>query len=363
MSDSIAQELDLRPKMPLSHGSTEQPEALSGKKAERIQALDFTKGALVGIMVLYHWLNYFVGPQGFYYRYLRFLPPSFICITGFLISQAYFSKYQAADGRIPGRLVVRGAKLLAIFVVLNSIIGWLSLESYNGRWAQGQSLSSKLKTIYLTGNFGHGKIAAFTILVPISYLLIMSACLLLVNKNYKYVFPIACLLFFASDLILGWNGFSSGNLDLVTIGLLGASLGCISIQKINSVFRYTYLLLFFYACYLLAITVWDVVYPLQILGVCLTLLLIYNVGLLGERPGRTRRLAILLGRYSLLSYILQIMILQMLHRVSRHNNWEEFGFWASLPLALVLMSLVVEAVDWSRTKSTVVNTMYQIVFS
>src|SRR5271169_6764755 len=52
----------------------------SGSKTGRISALDFTKGTLVLVMVLYHWLNYFVGSQGSFYRYLSFLPPSFICI-------------------------------------------------------------------------------------------------------------------------------------------------------------------------------------------------------------------------------------------------------------------------------------------
>src|ERR1700734_281432 len=91
----------------------------SSPKPQRISALDFTKGALVLIMVLYHWINYFIGPQWEYYQYLRFLTPSFIFITGFMISHVYLSKYDAADPRLPKRLFTRGLKLLGIFVVLN----------------------------------------------------------------------------------------------------------------------------------------------------------------------------------------------------------------------------------------------------
>ena len=47
-------------------------------KAKRIDALDFTKGILVLIMVLYHWLNYFVTGHDWIYKYLRFLPISFV---------------------------------------------------------------------------------------------------------------------------------------------------------------------------------------------------------------------------------------------------------------------------------------------
>ena len=57
------------------------PDAAHGQESSATPALDFTKGALVLIMVLYHWLNYFYGPRGDVYRYLRFLTPSFIFIT------------------------------------------------------------------------------------------------------------------------------------------------------------------------------------------------------------------------------------------------------------------------------------------
>src|ERR1700735_1506044 len=92
----------------------------SSPKPQRISALDFAKGALVLIMVLYHWINYFIGPDWGYYRYLRFLTPSFIFITGFMISNVYLSKYPATDFRLPKRLLTRGLKLLTIFLVLKA---------------------------------------------------------------------------------------------------------------------------------------------------------------------------------------------------------------------------------------------------
>src|SRR5215475_7529793 len=87
--------------------------------AQRIAALDFTKGALVLIMVLYHWLNYFHGPYGDIYKYLRFLTPSFIFISGFLITNVHLSKYEITDSRLPKRLFRRGLKILAVFLALN----------------------------------------------------------------------------------------------------------------------------------------------------------------------------------------------------------------------------------------------------
>ena len=72
-------------------------------------------------MVLYHWLNYFLGPHGQYYDYLRFLTPSFIFITGFMVSQIQLRRYENSGRSLPKRLFVRGFKLLIVFVVLNAL--------------------------------------------------------------------------------------------------------------------------------------------------------------------------------------------------------------------------------------------------
>src|SRR5579872_1694336 len=89
------------------------------KDTNRVPALDFTKGALVLIMVLYHWMNYFIIANGSVYKYLRFLTPSFIFITGFLISNVYRAKYDIGGMRVASRLVTRGLKLIGIVLVLN----------------------------------------------------------------------------------------------------------------------------------------------------------------------------------------------------------------------------------------------------
>src|SRR5438552_8878065 len=87
-------------------------------KINRISALDFTKGALVLFMVLYHWLNYFVATEVDIYRYLRFITPSFIFITGFLISNVLLLKHPIGDLRFPRRLIQRGLKLTGLFILL-----------------------------------------------------------------------------------------------------------------------------------------------------------------------------------------------------------------------------------------------------
>src|SRR5580658_8281828 len=136
----------------------------SSPKTQRISALDFTKGALVLIMVLYHWVNYFIGPQWGYYRYLRFLTPSFIFITGFLISSAYLSKYAPADPRLSKRLFTRGIKLLIIFLALNAARTLIVPMLGTGIIVRYPFDPSNIFTIFVSGNLPDvgGKLAAFS---------------------------------------------------------------------------------------------------------------------------------------------------------------------------------------------------------
>src|SRR5262249_38700960 len=90
--------------------------ATSVSQPRRIARLDFVKGALVLVMVVYHWINYFIGLEWGGYRYLRFLTPAFIFITGFLVSHVYLARYSPVDPRLHRRLARRGLKLLALFV-------------------------------------------------------------------------------------------------------------------------------------------------------------------------------------------------------------------------------------------------------
>lgn len=332
----------------------------------RIAALDFTKGALVLIMVLYHWLNYFVSPQGDFYKYLRFLTPSFIFVTGFLISQVYLRKYQVTDRRLPIRLIRRGLKLLGVFVCLNTAIGLLMAHSYSGEIVFGRLSLRYIAAIYLTGNVyvgANAKAAAFYILVPISYLLLLSALLLIAYRSYKYIFHVVCALFLLSILILALNGAHSPNLELVTIGLLGVISGYAPLDKINEWVSHPYALAFAYLCYIGAITVWDVTYPLQLVGVYLSLILIYSLGARSGAPGKVSQHVILLGKYSLFGYIAQIAILQLLHRGLRQINFGVGAFGLTLCVAFALTMASVALIDRLRTKTESIDSLYKAVFA
>jgi hypothetical protein len=276
----------------LSRGGT----ATNIQSSVRISALDYTKGALVLIMVLYHWLNYFSGSHD--NRYLRFLTPSFIFITGFLISNVYLAKYDIRDPQLRLRLNYRGLKILGTFIVLNAIIAVLYGGLGNAKLFLLQLATTNALAVFVTGNVlmaGVGRGVAFYILVPIAYLLVLSSALFMVSRFYKYVFHAVCASFLFSILALRLKGLESSNLELLAIGLLGVIAGYVPIAKINTVVRHPLLLAVAYLGYLAAIFFWNVIYPLQIVGVFLSLMILYFLGGQGDETGGVRSRIILLG--------------------------------------------------------------------
>lgn len=325
----------------------------------RISALDFTKGALVFIMVLYHWLNYFDPGDPVPYRYLRFLTPSFIFITGFLVSQVYFSKYARGDRGVTGRLLARGLKLLAIVAVLNVVLG-----AGAGRMADHLPVHSGTTNDLISYALGTVPMA-FAVLVPIAYLLILSAILLNTGKYRRYVFNGACLAVIAVSYILDDKGVTSGYLDLLGIGLLGISLGFISLDRITAALRHPLAILALYVVYLVAIIQWNVIYPLQILAVCINLAALYWMGTAAGDQGFITRITIRLGKYSLFAYIAQIVILNLLRRLPWFETYDisTSARLAALPAAALCMILSVEALDHGRTRLPILNRAYTAVFS
>jgi peptidoglycan/LPS O-acetylase OafA/YrhL len=330
----------------------------------RIPALDFTKGALVLIMVLYHWLNYFISPQGFIYRYLRFLTPSFIFISGFLISHVYFVTYGISDPQVPRRLMKRGLKILAVFIFLNVVRIFLIPDSRNGVMPSEPWAAKNIIAVYVTGNMSVGgvKAAAFPILVPISYLLLLSAGLVIICRFYKYTFHAVCLFALLCILILDVNGMGSGNLELLTIGLLGVILGFKPIETIDNLVVHRGAVVAAYLCYVAAISIWNVIYPIQFVGVCLNLLVIYALGANSEQ-GRVSRHIVLLGKYSLFGYIAQIAILQALYRSLRFIDPGIAKLVISFFAAFALTIISVEVLDRTRRRAVTVDRLYKAIFA
>lgn len=326
----------------------------------RNSALDFTKGILVLFMLLYHWINYFVSTQGFIYTYLRFITPSFIFVAGFLISHVYPVKYGWGNPAASQRLVKRGFKLLLLFTILNVAANSIVVNNYNGTMPGVTGFVRNVGSIYLSGNAR----AAFWVLVPISYLLVLAAGILLAATAVKYAVHLICGTVFVCLALLNFYDRSSANLELVAIGLVGMVVGLYQIERINRWVDRPIILLGLYMCYVIAVTVWGGAYLLQIVGVCLSVMLIYLLGMKSVTWGGVQRPINLLGEYSLFGYITQIALLQLLFRIVPQFHLGAELVWAiSFVGAFALTIMTVKILDWSREKSRALDVLYRVTFS
>jgi hypothetical protein len=155
----------------------------------------------------------------------------------------------------------------------------------------------------------------------------------------------------------------SPNLELITIGMIGVLGGFVPIAQINNFVRHSYILGFAYLCYTIAITVWGVPFSLQLVGVPLSLMVIYLVGISGSDSSTIRNEVILLGKYSLFGYISQIAILQILAASLRHFNLNFVLLAVTFIAAFALTILSVELVDRLRTRVVSVDKLYKAVFA
>lgn len=326
----------------------------------RDSALDFTKGVLVLFMVLYHWMNYFVGIEGPFYLYLRFIPPSFIFISGFLLSNVYPKKYGLSSSKLYIRLLIRGFKILVLFTFLNVMANALFSKSYRGATPGMEYFVTNAATIYFTGN---GKMI-FGVLLPISYLLILSTLIFWGMRATRYALSIICVALFIAVSFLDYCAASIPNLSLVAVGILGMVFGQYSPKKIADWGGNLGMLAGLYAGYLIALTAWGERYFLEVIGVCLSVLLIYEIGIRSTNCRPVGGLFVLLGKYSLFAYIAQIGLLQLLKKYLETVTIYSWGLWTlSFVLAFALTIITVWGVHQIRLMSPIVARMYRLVFA
>lgn len=331
-----------------------------GNAKDRNRALDFTKGILVLFMILYHWVNYFGGAKDSIYTYLRFIPPSFIFLAGFVIANVYPVKYGLSGRGVYVRLVTRGLKLLILFTLLNVTSNMLFTRSYKGAMPGVAGFISEAATIYIAGSAK----ASFGVLVPISYLLILSAGIFLAIQFQRYSVHLICAALFVCIAILDVHGFSSPNLSLMAIGVLGMVFGFFPIEKVNEWVGHPYIIGVLNLGYIVAISIWGVDRFLQVIGMCLSVMLIYLAGVRSSALDEIRSPIVLLGQYSLFGYVAQIGLLQLLEKCLPYLNLHDWPLWiTSFVGAFALTIITVKLAHEFRAKSHIADWLYRAAFS
>jgi peptidoglycan/LPS O-acetylase OafA/YrhL len=322
-------------------------------KGARDEALDWVKGALVVLMVVYHSLNY--SPYtDVAFVYIAFLPPSFIFVAGFLLTNSYLARYDLKDRRLHQRLIIRGAKLVLLFTALNLGLYVMAL----GPAALGQ-FAENFQAIYLAGD---GRFASFSILASIGYLLLLAPLLLVIGRLNRRVLPALALGLLMFCSVMEWKGSAAYHLYMISAGIMGTAFGLLPLERVAGFARRWIIVAPLYCLYRTCSYFIGNPFVIQLTGVVTGLLVLYCLAL--KLPAKTpiNRQIVLLGRYSLLGYIIQLGIIQVIVRV--------FGPFETPPAVLIL-TVVTLAATWAvtliihrlRAKARFVDLTYKAVFA
>ena len=155
----------------------------------------------------------------------------------------------------------------------------------------------------------------------------------------------------------------SVNLALLSAGLIGVILGRVPEKALSLLRRYWYLPVTVYASYV-AFThlVWQSPFD-QLLNALLALAAIFSLcAAIGASAFAGRELLIV-GRYSLLAYIVQIAVLQVLTRLIGRLEPFTAAFYLQMAGVGLLMIVMAEGLQWARSRAVWVDAPYRFIFA
>ncbi|MDP3068888.1 MAG: hypothetical protein Q8N18_01310 [Opitutaceae bacterium] len=334
--------------------------------SSRLDYLDLTKGLLVCVMVIYHSLNY-TNQYHLGFRFFSFLPPSFVLITGFLLAVVYFPRFQRGEPGLAWRLVFRSLRLLTLFVGLNVIAQWVRSPAY-GQKVGVAEFFAHWQEVFLQGGArldGGARIAAFEVLLPIAYTIALAPLLLMLAAKVRWFLPVFCGAFVGLCGWLGYYDYPFINLLFMGAGVIGIFGGWL-VRDPDTLERFFWPALAAAVAYAVLGTGRGYVYALQMAGSIIAV--VFLCGLSMKLANRFAgawliRHAIRVGQYSLVAYVGQIALLQILVRPLGRPDPVSWGALAMFGGTLVGMSLLVETTKWLRGRSALADRAYKLVFA
>jgi len=332
--------------------------ALPRQSAPRLAALDICKGVLVLTMVFYHSLNY-SSQYHLAFRYMSFLPPSFIFITGYLVIALYPARYGENKARMHLRLISRGLRLILIFTLLN--LGGLALAKRMNPLDVLAIMGANGSDIFLIGS---GRSAIFEVLLPIGYFLVLSPLVLALHALSRWHLLAFAAVAAGVTAVLNHRGLSAGNLNLLMAGVLGAATApFVGLGQLAGHRGKVMLLGVAFVVYEFVGRYWGHIFEVQIAGAALAVFASLGAGQAVSPNGWLSRRVIVLGQYSLPAYILQIAILQVILRlVGRPDPWSS-AFYLWMLVTTVVMTLLIEALASVRRVSSPADRIYRLIFA
>ncbi len=325
--------------------------------------IDFTKGFLVVTMVAYHTLNYYLRGYHVLYAYVGYVTLAFVFYSGFVCGTVYVERFIQDKRTVYRRLIIRGLKIIALFLIINLVINGLLKQNYNGQVFDVYWFVNDFYSVFLAGS---ERISVFAILLPIGYVLLLSA-LIMDMRKFKYVF---CALVLLSVIAMSaFNAEPAFNVGSILVGLAGVTTGLIYTERAdffrrNAVSAAVVGLLLLFLLVLIPLGVDPrvsfIVYFLYIIAVIFSLHVLG--GFLKPSAGCTK-VIIKFGQYSLFLYLVQIFFLQVLKSVYGYRlpslTITHLGIFVLVNIVLVISCYLM---DYSRSRCRSIDGIYRSIF-
>lgn len=325
----------------------------------RIFSIDFTKGTLVLFMVVYHSLNY-LRFGSLPHHWLMFLSPSFIMMTGFIVSLIYMQKYHGDVIAVSLRLGVRSAKIFFLFIVLNITAHFFWSPNHYRIAFYFENFKNEMIHVFLIGT---PWISAFEILLPISYTLAAAVIVIRLRSVIPFFPLILAVAVFLLCFFLEKASISFYNLNMLSAGFIGMAAGLLPQEILYKIRPPWTIIITITILYVVLIRFVEDQYSTQMLVTGLALIIISSAGSRMKSASILKRQVATVGRYSLLSYIVQIFFLQLLRLVAIGFNKEAVHPLVLITIVMILTWVFILIVDYTRKRVRYIDVLYKSVFA
>jgi len=344
-----------------------EPRDSSRGEKIRNRDLDIVKGMLVLMMVVYHCASMALSAN----RELRiitnnmaFLHVSFLLITGFLCGWYYFPELKNSQRNVRKRLRVRAAKIMGVFLVLNMMLyssGYIF--SFEKLTSSLKSINDVLDNLVISMN---GDLVAVEILFYISLFLLVASILI-----GRTTIPLMLALLIGASII----GCYSVTILFVAFGMVGMFFGAlVAAGHLNKAWEWAKrqrglppaLLIIYLSC--LPKIKWVIstmphlqlaIHTIESVLYFATFLTVITLFVNPLVPG----VIILLGKYTLFSYLVQMLIVRVGYMVIQKMGIYGFRYYfINLLASGLILYLTVALLDKLRSRYLKIDGLYRAVF-
>ena len=159
-----------------------------------------------------------------------------------------------------------------------------------------------------------------------------------------------------------WKGSVNYHLGMISYGIMGTAFGLLPLERVAGFARKWLIVVSLYCLYRTGSYFIGEPYAMQLTGVVTGLLMLYSLALALPSQRHVYRQMVLLGRYSLFGYIIQLGIIRVIVGIFGRSD---------TPLAVLILMVAALAATWAvtfiidrlRPKARVVDLTYKAAFA